>query len=295
MLYRFRTFRTSYFFPKRIKETEFLYGIYHAYGGKLSKIYWWLFQHCGIVRFANRVPNPNKYFPYRQVVGLCPPGSVLSLNMGTPGVEQKMSMLGLAPDGTRFFAKYSIKPKTLLMSKNEINVLEALNGTGLAPDLLDFKVEDDYVFFRTSYVNGVSLASVSLSDKITDLAIELSKYHLKEKNNTELKYCLSHGDFTPWNVMVVNGEYRLIDWELADERPLGYDLFLYISHFNDDSQLLDAYLNARHHIDRYFTTHGICDWSPYLYAFAQLKAKYENEKGESARSEFYKGILKFKL
>lgn len=295
MLYRYKTFRTSYYFPSRKKETLFLYNIYHAFGGLPSKIYWWLFQHCVLIRWINTVSKPDKYFPYGKIRGLCPKGSVISFNMGTPGAEQKISMLGLEPDGNRFFAKYSETPKTLIMSKNEINVLSALQGTNLAPTLLDFKIGNNFVFFRTSCINGVPLKNVDITDDITDLAIELSYYHLAEKCDTKLKYCLSHGDFTPWNMIIDNGKYHLIDWELADERPLGYDLFLFISHFKERDNLKDAYLNARKQIEKYFTVHGIIDWAPYLQAFAELKVRYEFEKGELERANFYKQILKFEF
>ena len=295
MLYRFRTFRTSYYFPARNSKTKFLYGLYHPFGGNPSKIYWWVFQHCSLVRLANYVLDPEKMFPYRRILGLCPKDSVVSFNMGTPGAEQKISMLGLEPNGIRFFAKYSEKPKALLMSKNEIKVLLALENTGLSPTLFDYDIEDDFVFFRTSYVEGDSLTSVIISDKITDLAIELSSYHLNSSYKSELRHCLSHGDFTPWNIMVVNGKYQLIDWELADERPLGYDLFLYISHFNDSEHLKSAYLDAAPYIERYFAAHDIEDWVPYLRAFAKLKVGYELEKGEQARANFYKQILQFKI
>ena len=39
LYYRFKTFTTSYYFPRLSKEQKFMYGLYSAYGGKLSKIY----------------------------------------------------------------------------------------------------------------------------------------------------------------------------------------------------------------------------------------------------------------
>jgi len=40
---------------------------------------------------------------------------------------------------------------------------------------------------------------------------------------------LAHGDFTPWNAMLVNGRLYLYDWEYAKEwAPAGYDLFHFL-------------------------------------------------------------------
>ena len=251
-LYRFKTFRTSYFFPDRSKDVEFVYNIYHPFGGGLSKVYWWLFKKSKFVRLCNMVRKPEHFFPYKEIISLLPDESIVSFNMGTPGLEQKISMLGLDADGRRFFAKYSSKPRTIQMSLNEINVLRSLEGTGLSPILFDYRTGNDYVFFRTSYVEGDPLSTIGISDKITDLALLLSHYNIEgivERNG--LKYCLSHGDFTPWNILVVDGRYKLIDWELAADRPLGYDLFLYVSHFVAAEQLKNEYINAREYIDRY--------------------------------------------
>ncbi len=47
--------------------------------------------------------------------------------------------------------------------------------------------------------------------------------------NEEIEVCLSHGDFTSWNMFVKNDRLHLYDWELADPfKPLGFDLFHFI-------------------------------------------------------------------
>jgi hypothetical protein len=44
-----------------------------------------------------------------------------------------------------------------------------------------------------------------------------------------LPFHLSHGDFTPWNMLVVDGRIYLFDWECSDaEAPAGYDLFHFL-------------------------------------------------------------------
>ena len=291
MLYRFKTFRTSYYFPEIKNEDKFLYNLYHAFGGKLSKAYWWMFKNSSIVRWINRV-EPNKVdFPYVKIKSLCPPGSLVSFNMGTPGVEQKISMLGLEPDGLHFFAKYSRSPRAMELSKNEISVLTSLRSTGLTPTLIDYKVEKEYIFFRTSCVEGEPLRDTSFTSKIVDLSLLLSKFHLTEKHDCGLKTCLSHGDFTPWNIIVSDNKYVLIDWELADERPLGYDIFYYMSQFNYGLPLAKIYESNKNYIDSYFNSFGIEDWSEYLKVFATLQVQSEKRRGNIERMNLYKQLL----
>ena len=294
-LYHFRTFRTSYFFPAIAQDENFLYRLYQPYGSILSKMYWWLFTHSWFVRRANLVKEPNEIFPYNRIKSLCPKGAKISFNMGTPGVEQKISMLGVEENGKHFFAKFSYKDRPIEMSKNEIRVLDFLKGTGLAPDLFDYKIGKDFVFFRTSCVNGIPLDSLRVSQKIVDLALAVNNNNVRIDSSTGLITCLSHGDFTPWNVMVENGFYKLIDWELSAQRVLGYDLFLFITQFIEDGGLYETFKKSIPFIKSYFNTFGVEDWRPYLKEFLDVKIKAEREKGDNERVDFYSQIYDFKF
>ena len=96
-LYRFKTFRTSYFFPQLDDSRSFLYQLYTPYGS-LSKVYWWLFRHFFIVRWLNKFSNVDIVFQYTKILKLLPIGSIVSFNLGTSGEEQKISMLGEEPN-----------------------------------------------------------------------------------------------------------------------------------------------------------------------------------------------------
>ena len=63
--YRFKTFTTSYYFPHLSPAQGYMYGLYSAYGGKISKLYWWLFRHCGMVRMLSAVDEKQLTFPYK--------------------------------------------------------------------------------------------------------------------------------------------------------------------------------------------------------------------------------------
>lgn len=268
-LYRFRTFRTTYYFPPIDKGQEFLYGLYTPYG-LIAKIYWWLFTHLSLARLLNRVDSSDLDFPYDRIVKLMPKGCLISFNMGTPGDEQKVSMLGLEKDGNRFFAKYSEKSDAIVLSKNEIEVLGSLKENNITPNLLDYKDGGIYIFFRTSYVEGDAVTSLSLNQEIVNLAISISRIRIG-LGEEDLLIGLSHGDFSPWNMLNDNGTYRLIDWEMAAQRPLGYDLFTFIYKVNrwmkKEGELKKKILENDYLLKLYFAEWGIDDYMPYFYYF----------------------------
>lgn len=276
-LYRFRTFRTSYFFPRMRKELEFMYGLYPTYGGRLSKIYWWLFRHCSLVRLLNACDGGKAGFPYRKIEGLEGYGSLMAFNLGTPGPEQKISILGFDEKKKEpFFAKFSEKPGAIAFTKNEAATLQVLKGTNLAPELYEVKEQDDCIWMRTAFVRGKHLSSMALTDEIVDLALSLSKYHLSDKTSNEegLLLSLSHGDFCPWNMLVNEGRLQLIDWEMAADRPLGYDIFKYVCQvsllFTPEKPLIEAITENRVLVDRYFSQCGIEDWKAYRDLFLKV-------------------------
>lgn len=296
-LYRFKTFTTSYYFPHLDSSLQYMYGLYSPYGGRLSKIYWWLFQHSSVVRSLTSVNEKDLEFPYSKIKASDGNDTLMSFNMGSPGVEQKISILGY--DKTLdipFFAKFSEKPRAKKLTKNEIRIYRMLDGTGLTPKLLQTVDTDDYVYLKAEFIKGSRPKSRKMTDEVLQLCLPLSKYHLTDKNVDEngLKMSLSHGDFCPWNVLVSEGSIRLIDWELAADRTLGYDLFTYICQvailFEPEKQLLLAIDDNMRFVKEYFYSFGITDYKPYLKAFAMQKWEYEVGKGNTRLSEKYKEL-----
>lgn len=296
-LYRFKTFTTSYYFPHLDSSLQYMYGLYSPYGGRLSKIYWWLFQHSSVVRSLTSVNEKDLEFPYSKIKASDGNDTLMSFNMGSPGVEQKISILGY--DKTLdipFFAKFSEKPRAKKLTKNEIRIYRMLDGTGLTPKLLQAVDTDDYVYLKAEFIKGSRPKSRKMTDEVLQLCLPLSKYHLTDKNVDEngLKMSLSHGDFCPWNVLVSEGSIRLIDWELAADRTLGYDLFTYICQvailFEPEKQLLLAIDDNMRFVKEYFYGFGITDYKPYLKAFAMQKWEYEVGKGNTRLSEKYKEL-----
>ena len=296
-LYRFKTFTTSYYFPHLDSSLQYMYSLYSPYGGRLSKIYWWLFRHSSFVRSLTSVNEKDLEFPYSKIKVTDGNDTLMSFNMGSPGVEQKISILGY--DKTLdipFFAKFSQKSRAMALTRNEVLVYRLLDGTGLTPRLLKSVDTEDYVYLKAEYINGIRPKSRNITHEILHLCLPLASRHLTEQRTdaNDLKMGLSHGDFCPWNVLVSNDQIRLIDWELAADRTLGYDLFTYICQvailFEPEKQLLLAIDDNMRYVKEYFSSVGITDYKPYLKAFAMQKWEYEEGKGNTRLSEKYKEL-----
>lgn len=296
--YRFKTFTTSYYFPELDKVHQYMYGLYSSYGGWLARVCWWLFRKCRIVRWFSVVDECRLDFPYHLIRNVDGTDSLMSFNMGSPGVEQKISILGYDNrTGEPFFAKFSQKPAARRLTENEIRVYRILGGTMLTPKLLGCSHGDDYDYLKAEYIPGARPQTRELTDDVVQLCVMLSQYHLTEirTDGSGLMMCLSHGDFCPWNILVSEKGMRLIDWELADERPLGFDMFTYICQvsalFTPEKPLLNSIDDAIGMIKRYFTVLGITEYMPYLRAFAEEKIEYERGKGDSHLLAKYEDLL----
>ena len=300
MYYRFSTFTTSYFFPEVTDATQFLYGLYSPYGGKLSRWYWYHFKRSHFVRILTAVREERLPFPYAQIRELAGEEVMLSFNMGSPGMEQKISMLGYVPQTKqKFFAKYAQKPDAMCLSRHEIEVLRLLKDTKLVPQLYDSKIANDYVYLQTECVQGRRPYDTLLNNNVVDLMIALSSFHYPDSVNqtTDLRTCLSHGDFCPWNMLVQpDNSLRMIDWEMADERILGYDLFTWLLNVaglvTGKIPLYHIIEKNRKYVMRYFNALQIGDYTPYLKAYVELQMKILQNQDKQHILAMYKDLYK---
>lgn len=284
--YRFSTFTTSYYFPEIDADTVFLYGLYSAYGNKLSRWYWCKFQQSRFVRSLTSVKEDRLPFPYSKIRELCSSEAILSFNMGSPGDAQKISMLGLVPSTKQpFFAKFSQKPEAMQLSRHEIEVLTLLQDTRLVPQLYDSRIGEGFVYLQTEYVQGHRPYDTRLTNQVVDFLIQLSSYHYpsgEKAVEVNLRTCLSHGDFCPWNMLVhPDGSLRMIDWEMADEQIVGYDIFTWLLNVaglvTGKIPLYHIIEKNRKHIMRYFCALQISDYTPYLRRFIEQQMEYQKQ------------------
>lgn len=300
--YRFKTFTTSYFFPKLNKDQQYMYGLYSPYGGRLSRLYWTLFKKCSIVRTLTSVSEDVLPFPYKEIKNVDETDSLMAFNMGSPGVEQKISILGYDKQTCQpFFAKFSQKERAVELTQHEATIYQKLEQTGLTPKLLKLKKVGNGVYMKAEYIEGKRPDSKILDKNYIEIAIKLGNYHLGNTSNStsNLKTCLSHGDFCPWNFLVNGGEYKLIDWEMAEERPLGYDIFTFICNvstlFYPHVSLKQAIDKDREYISLYFSHFDIEEWLPYLKYYAKDKSEHEEKKGFKDRAKLIKMLEDYEI
>lgn len=299
IFYRFKTKTTSYFFPKLTKKSRFIYSLYGNYGGVVAKLYWWLFLHCSLVRYLNRVESSSVQ-DVELLQTLLEADSVFGINYGTPSPDQKKSILGYDEAGRHFFAKLSQKDNARKLSSNEIFVYQKLADSGLVPKLFDYKVTDDYVFLKTECVEGRHIHGQISNDEILKILEILRAYHYDESLKPDgLKTCFSHGDFCPWNMLESEGRLKIIDWEMAGERPLGDDLFKYIfqTAFLIRREESFEYVMQKNKklIDSYFESAGVDDWMPYFKNFVLLKIEEFTRKQDAYLLARYKEALNAKF
>ena len=296
--YRFSTFTTSYYFPEITAETQFLYGLYSAYGRKLSRWYWRKFRQSRFVRSLTSVKEQRLPFPYTTIREIVGQDAMLSFNMGTPGTGQKISMLGYLPQTRKhFFAKFAQKPEAMRLSSHEIDVLQLLKDTKFVPVLYDTKINDTFVYLQTEYVQGHRPYDTFLNDRVVNLLIQLSAFHYPNANigDNGLQTCLSHGDFCPWNMLVQpDGSLRMIDWEMANERIVGYDFFTWLLNvaglITGKIPLYHIIEKNRKHIMRYFNALGISDYTPYLRCFVEQQQEFFRQSNKKHSLEMYQEL-----
>ncbi len=289
--YRFKTFKSTYYFPPLTPDSRFIYSLYGNYGGRCARLMWWLFCHVSLFRFLFRVEEKN-------IEGLSLLKSLLGedviygVNMGTTGPDQKMSVLGYhtntltsSANKSRFFAKLSTSQRAKDLSRNEIKVYQSLAGTGLVPELYSYKDTEEYVFLKCECIQGDHVLSGVEDSQVMGILMMLKDKHYTEtsspfcvNNGAEeapLKTCFAHMDFCPWNMLSVRGKLHLIDWEMSAEMPLGFDLFTYVlqtSFLLDKTQSgMKVIEDHRTMIDEYFAGE---DWQVYLKAFVNYKLEF---------------------
>ncbi len=158
-----------------------------------------------------------------------------------------------------------------------------LKATGLVPILFTHEISEDYVFLKTECIKGKRPNSMKMTDNILQILNRLAKHKLSEDDKEkELKISLSHGDFCPWNMIERENKTKLIDWEMAKNRALGYDLFTYIFQpyflFHRKCNFEEILNENKKWIHNYFELQNITDFKPYLFSFAKNKLEEEKKK-----------------
>jgi hypothetical protein len=297
--YYFKPLKPQYFFPEGFEKFPFFLSFYNPYtfAGKIS---WWLWCNVKILRRFVLCDEIGKYIPEKIITSLVGEKALLAFNSGTIGPEQKVTALGVFLESKEmFFLKYADSPIACQNVQNERNILEQISYLDFVPNLQNFHSSSNYELILTSVLIGHRLSNEPINNELIEILIEISKQDVSGRNmsDSELRLVFGHGDFCPWNLIKVNGQINIYDWEMAGNYPLGYDLFTYIF---QTSFLLEPnfpvnriILGNKIFIDRYFMLLGIENWEIYLYDFAKIKINLEIEKENSTLLKHYKNILNY--
>jgi len=256
---------------------------------------WKIWQTSSLFRRIFSTTKPEKFLPLEDIKNYVTPCSILTFNLGTKGVEQKISILGVERStSAAFYIKYATSKIACTNVCNEGNVLKQLTHLPFVPKLeLSICKENEFALIKTTVLVGDKMKYRPIDKQMLTILFTLSDQTVVSARNysSGIRSCFSHGDFCPWNMLVNNGKIDLFDWELAGEYPLGYDLFMYIFQFEflvNEMNRFDCMLDQNADvIQQYFNHFEIEEWIPYLQEFSMLRCKLELEKNNSQLIEPY--------
>ncbi|MDQ3193097.1 MAG: phosphotransferase [Bacteroidota bacterium] len=265
-----------------------------------GSVIWFLWKNFSLIRKLCRTNEPEIIFPFERINKYCPKTSILAFNKGTPGPEQKITILGIdIKTQEEFFIKYAESAIARANVQNEAYILQQLSHLDFVPKLKVVIENSEYTLIKTNVLHGNRTSQYNLDKKLLNVLLEFTTLNVvsQKKFETGLNTCFSHGDFCPWNIMINDGKIIVYDWEMAGNYPFGYDLFTYIfqmafliSPKKGIDSLLQQNLNL---IQEYFNYLEILKWNPYLLAFAQVKLQLETKKNNLRLMEQYNRILKY--
>ncbi len=282
--YYFNFLKPQYFFPEGFSNHIYFLNFYKPYS-LLGKITWFCFSNFKLYKFFFLVKNLNTYVPNEKIIRLLGGNPLLTYNTGTIGPEQKITGIGYENE-TYFFFKYSDKKEPKLNLKNEWIQLNEIANLKLSPNVIDYYEDFDQVLLKTDLFLGNKLDNNDLNEKILNCLYDLSNLPSKKLINENDKLMVfSHGDFCPWNLIEMDNEIKIFDWEFAGYYPLGYDLFSYIFQtnflLNKRRSIELIFIKNKKVIFEYFNYFGVINWEDYLLDFCNLKIKSETKKSDS--------------
>jgi len=285
--------KPQFFFPKKeFNEYQKYYTPYSA----LSKIFWFFFKNIKFLRIFFLISEEKIPLPIDNIKQLFNSKSgIFFFNLGTSGKQQKASIIA-SFNGVKYFMKFAQNETSRSLIKNEIDKLLYLENTQInSAKIINYDSNNDFAFLITNVISGNKINFTNINDQIIEILLEISKIEIvRNKDYIEV---FSHGDFCPWNMLInSNNEITLIDWEMADLKPLGFDLFTYIFQTNylvyknkSNGIIIKENIN---YIESYFNKFKVIDWKSYLIKFMNLKILEEKNKTSTVLLQKYQQLKK---
>ncbi len=295
--YYYNPFSRQYYFPEGFDNYPVFSTFYKAYKFN-ARLFWKMWRNSSFVRNLFYTNHAENILPINQISKYVSAGSVVAYNLGTKGIEQKITALSIDTiTHETFFIKYATSTIAIANVLNEAAVLKQLSALSFVPELILSAHEDQlFTLIKTTVLAGDKMEHHLLNKQLLDILFTLSKQHVKSHRNykSDLLNCFAHGDFCPWNMVVNDGEIKLFDWELAGQYPLGYDLFTYIFQYQflvKEIKRFDKVLKENEFIiQQYFDYFEIDDWTPYLQEFAKLKYEIALKKNNAELIDTYRNM-----
>jgi hypothetical protein len=292
--YYFNPFSKQYYFPVGFQNYPIFATFYQPY--KITaKMMWKMWRTSSLFRKIFSTNEPEKYLPLEHIRQYVTPCSILSFNLGTVGVEQKISVLGVErTTNEAFYIKYATSEIACRNVFNEGVVLQQLLHLSFVAKLqLNINLEEEFTLIKTTVLHGDKMKYQPVNEQLLSILYTLADQKVMSWRNylTDLQSCFAHGDFCPWNMLVNQGEIEIFDWELAGQYPLGYDLFMYIFQYEflvNETMNFELLLNENSNvIQQYFKHFEIKEWIPYVQEFSKLRYQIESDKNNSDLIESY--------
>ena len=271
----------QFFFPKdEFKESSKYYTPYSL----KSKCFWYIFLRFDFVRNkfkTSELKIPLPVSKLRRILGT--ENTPIFINLGSKGDQQTTTVITLNKLQNKFL-KFSNKPTSIDLIKNEAKTLQKLadKTPTLSPNLVAHENTTNYSYLITNVIDAKKNKSSILTENIFNFLKLLSEDCFIKSN---LMYAFSHGDFCPWNILKnKENSLLLVDWEMADYKPLGYDLFTFIFQTNfllNNKKVKTILSENKSYILKYFNSFGITNHGKYLKAFTDIKVEEEKKKKNS--------------
>lgn len=175
-------------------------------------------------------------------------------------------------------------------------MLMRLNGNDFVPAVLSYFSNSECSFLKTELFTGKRITREEPDKDVISMIRKIQSLNIQDCNkvNTNLETSFAHGDFCPWNLMIVGKSLKVFDWEMGGYYPVGYDLFTYIfqTSYLLHPQRLPEEIVAKNivHFKAFF---GDIDWRPFLASFAEIKLEVEILKSNRRLIPHYKSLSEY--
>jgi thymidylate kinase len=267
-------------YPTSLKKPYFLkfYPIVSWRSAIIYNVFKWLFhlKLVGLVSKKTTVYYNNKPHFLSWLPSNC---DQYALFAGTVGPNQKILTYTIDEKGTSLFTKVAYGKSSRRLINNEISALNFIAEQNIQtfdyPTIIEEKenrlgikeldigksvnkltthhldsIQELYNLRTYNFTNGngnldtLILGILNIkpkNDVMKGLKSSLLQHHKNiKKTNTLFKRGFGHGDFTPWNCGLRGDHMVILDWEMADEYPLLFDVF----HFIIQDKIMNTQIDA---------------------------------------------------